>query len=198
MVSSDEHTTHRIGTGWLVVIAIAAVLGAGVLALVLVTGSTILSFWAFDDHYRTQKADKVEQAFQDNRESFDATADYITQLAQFEPAAIEIAWTSNSVCVMDSGRARTCRDATQTEVDLRAPASVARWQAKDDGRVFFSFNRDDPPNTYLMYDPQERDHKQFAREHGFTWERDLGDGWSIPGSIPDDDDYDDMWVVRGQ
>ena len=47
-----------------------------------------------------------------------------------------------------------------------------------------------------MFDPQDRDARAYAKEHGFSWERDLGDGRSIPGSIADDDDYDAMWGVR--
>jgi hypothetical protein len=198
MASSDEGAKRRIGTGWLVVIAIAVVLGAGALAFALLLGSTTLSLWAFQDHAEAQHIDMLEETFRDNRASFEASTAYMGELTRSEPGVVRVEWSLHEVCVRDSVLEKVCRDSSESERALRAPSGPVVWQAKDDGRVFFSFNDDEHPRNFLMFDPQERDPKQFAREHGFTWERDLGEGWSIPGSIPDDEDYDDMWVLRAQ
>jgi hypothetical protein len=193
MVNSDEYTTHRIGTGWRVVIATAAVLCAGVLSIVLLIGFNFFSMRKFQEHGRAQNVDAVEKVFLENKSEYDATAAYVAQVAESEPEALRVSWTHARFCVANSDLKKTCREPTEAERELRSPAGVVVWNAKDDGRVFFSFNQEEPPLNYLMFDPQERDPQQFAREHGFTWERDLGDGWSIPGSILDDGDFDDMW-----
>jgi len=199
MVSSDDAGTRRTRRIWIVPASVAAVLLGVAVIVALVLGVFWWGIWQSQEHGRAQNVDAVEETFRDNRAGFDATASYITELAESEPDAIRIGWPPHRICVIDAALEKTCRDATEAEETLEQGvpgAAMIEWQAKDDGRVFFMFNQEEPPANNLMFDPQERDAKDFAKKHGFSWERDLGDGWSIPGSIPNDDDADAMWVVR--
>lgn len=199
METSDEVGMSRTRRVWLILAVVAAALFGMIVVVALVLGYFWWGIWQSQEHGRAQNVDAVEETFVDNRAGFEAAASYITELAQSEPDAIRIGWIRYEVCVIDSAMVETCRDATEAEDDLAERAwgaTKVEWQAKDDGRVFFAFNNEEPPINYLMFDPQDRDAKKFAKKHGFSWERGLGDGWSIPGSIPNDDDDDAMWVVR--
>lgn len=199
MVSSDQVDTGRTRRVHRVLIVVATVLLGIVGFVALLLGAAWWFAVQYDQKGREESVAVIEEAFVDHRAGFEATAAYITALSQSEPDAIEIGWTSRRIYVIDGALEETRRDATEAEDQLRHQARGAilvNWQAKDDGRIFFSFRHEASPINYLMFDPQDRDAKEFAKEHGFSWERDLGDGWSIPGSIPNDDDADAMWVAR--
>jgi hypothetical protein len=193
MDSSKEAGVRTRITAVRVLIVVVGVLVAGVVAVTLGIGFVCWSIWKFQDDARAQNVDAAEESFTDNRDGYESAAAYIAQLAESEPDAVRIGWTISLVCATDESAEEMCRDTTSDEeaAQRSAPgATLVVWYAKDQGRVLFAFKDDEADTTFLMFDPEARDAKNFAKERGFTWERDLGDGWSIPGSIRDSDKFD--------
>lgn len=181
------------GAGQRILIVAAVVFAAVVLSVALVIGYGYWAVWQLTEHEDQQSIDVIEETFYDNRAGFEEQVSYITQLGQSERGVIAARWSSQ-MCFIDARGEEVCREATAIEEGLNraTPQSgVTVWQAKDDGRVFFMFVE---RPCYLMFDPQERNAKDFANEHGFGWERDLGDGWSMPCYIEDTDQRRAMWV----
>jgi len=193
MASSHETGVRTRSTAVRVLIVVVGVLVAGVVVVTLGIGFVFWSIWKFQDGARVQNIDAAEETFLANREGFEGAAAYMARLVDSEPSATQISWTSVSFCVTDESATEKCRDTTSDEEtsQMAVPgANVVLWYAKDEGRVLFAFKDDEADTTFLMFDPEARDAKDFAKERGFSWERDLGDGWSIPGSIRDSDKFD--------
>lgn len=164
--------------------------------LVVVVAIVVSVFSAFrgmhDDRF-----DEIEAGFGEHQAAFEAAVDRMAGWAAEHPDAVRIGWTQSLVCVTDAGSGAQCTDtSSQERAAFRqlTRATRAVWQAKDDGRVFFAFNVQNPPIQYLMYDPHDRDPRAFADAHGFRWGRMIGDGWSLLGDIPDDEKESSMWM----
>lgn len=193
MASSHETGVRTRSTAVRVLIVVVGVLVAGVVVVTLGIGFVFWSIWKFQDGARVQNIDAAEETFLANREGFEGAAAYMARLVDSEPSAVRIGWTSSLVCATGESVEKICRDTTSDEEAAKKSvpgATVVVWYAKDEGRVLFAFKDDEADTTYLMFDPEARDAKDFAKERGFSWERDLGDGWSIPGSIRDSDKFD--------
>lgn len=164
-------------------------------ALVVVVVIVVSVFSAFrgmhDDRF-----DEIETGFGEHQAAFEAAVDRMAGWAAEHPDAVRIVWNQALVCVTDAGSGEQCTDTSTQEKAAFRQLARARvvWQAKDEGRVFFGFNFEDPPMQYLMYDPDDRDPREYAATQGFRWGRMIGDGWSLLGHIPDDEKESSMWM----
>lgn len=170
------------------------VLAVGALVVVVAIVASVLSaLRGMDD----KRFDEIETGFEEHRTAFEAAVDRMAGWAAERPDAVRIGWTQSLVCVTDTGRAKQCTDTSMQEraaFRQLAGATRAVWQAKDDGRVFFAFNVQNPPIQYLMFDPDDRDPRAYAAAQGFRWGRSIGDGWSLLGEIPDVEKQSSMWM----
>lgn len=169
------------------------VVGVGALvAIVAIVASVFSAFRGMDD----DRFDEIETGFEEHRTAFEAAVDRMAGWAADRPDAVRIIWSQGFVCVTDAGGGEQCTDTSTQEQEAflqLAGATSVVWQAKDEGRVFFAFNFENPPMQYLMFDPGDRDPRAFADAHGFRWGRMIGDGWSLLGHIPDVEDASSMW-----
>ena len=194
MAGSEEIGAGHTRPVRLVVAVVAVTIVAGLLVAAAGVGLGFWSIWKFQDHADSEEVALVEETFLENRAGFEEASDFIGELAKSEPDAVAVRWNYALVCFTHEADKEECRDSTPEEDDVsdRTPrVRVTILQAKDDGRVFFALNED---TCYLMFDPQARDAKDFAKENGFSWERDLGDGWSIPCHLAGGEDREAMWV----
>lgn len=167
----------------------AAGWGASLAILVAVAaGCSILSPGSGQDKRRF---DDVEAAFDADPSAFTAAAAHLDELRTENPGAQEVSWGLGVTYVADADGRDIWGDATPAEAQLFDPlpgtTNTVFAYAKDPGRVFFSFNHEDPPMVYLMYAPDDSDPGAFAAERGFRSSRVIGDGWTLLGEIDDRD-----------
>lgn len=188
--SADQRGHFRLGAEGRALVAVAAVVAWVVLNVVMLAAVVLWAAWKYDHSLQEQDADHVEESFIRYRAAYEDAAVLIVALARSEPGAIAVRGSYGEVCFLDAAGEQTCREWLPADPDEPQMIQGATWQAKDEGRVFFRFAEN---ACYLMYDPQERNPRRFARAHGFAWDSEFEDGWSIPCRIEDESERDEMW-----
>ncbi len=170
----------------------SVVVGLGALVLVLAAVVATAVRGADDE-----RLDEIDRAFGEHRNAFEAAVDRIDRIAADHPDALRIGWSLALVCVTDATGAEQCTDTSEEQRaafrELSGASTVIR-QSKDGGRVFFVFDVEDPPITYLLHDPDGRDPRAYAQAQGFGWGRQIDGRWSVLGHIKDVQEHSSMWV----
>ena len=97
----------------------------------------------------------------------------------------------------DAAGEERCADtdeAQRSAFERLSGASTVVRQPQEGGRVFFVFDVENPPVSYVVHDPEARDAEAYAGAQGFDWGRELDDGWSTLGHISDVEQQSSMWV----
>lgn len=141
--------------------------------------------------------DKIQVAFDENPTGFVGAVNYIERLNDVNPDAEQIKWIVSELCVTGVGGTEVCNDASAADAaafePLPARVTGVVYYAKDPDRVFVVFNAPEPTIVYAMYAPGDEHPGDFAKERGFRSYRELGDGWTLLGSIDDRDANDDQF-----
>ena len=137
--------------------------------------------------------DRLEAAFDENREAFDMAAQRTLDVAAANSEMERITWLVLVRCMAGPDDAMSCVDTDDVDRDLYQAlpnVSAVVFQRKDADRVFFRVNVEDPPTYHLMYAPDEPDPSAYAGAAGFRSLRQLDDSWTLLGPISDQAAYD--------
>lgn len=176
-------------------------LPVGAVALVtllssIVAGCGVPNLTNFDADYDHREMDRIERAFEGDREAFEAAVARMQEFVADHPDAEQIGWTGHFLCLTTLEAGYACEDGEAADLELirRVPGiDGVVYQVKDGDRVYFRFNLNHPPVYHLMFAPDDPDPESFADDRGFRAHRELSDGWTLLGPIEDRDQEDAQW-----
>ena len=172
-------------------------------AIVLILGRWAAAFFAlgaqFGWGYDQRQFDDLEAAFERDPSVFAAVDAQMREYVDEHPDAVRISWSGERFCAYEPGEnpvTAECEPADKSDqaaYEALPAASSVVSQAKDPGRIFFTFNQNDPPMYRIMRASEDFDVEAYADERGFRATRELTPGWTILGPISDEDLEDQQW-----
>ncbi len=167
---------------------------AVVVFAVAIAGCDLPLTASYDDN---REFDKIQAAFEQDPDAFAGVVDYVELLKAAHPDIEQLSWTYSWLCITGAGGTEVCNDVSAADKAVLDPlphyVSSVRYYAKDPDRIFVEFNRPEPPVVYAMYAPGDDRPGDFAKERGFRSHRELGDDWTLLGSIDDRDAIDEQF-----
>lgn len=161
---------------------------------------TLTACGSFDPNasFDNRSFDRLEVSFDESAVEFDAAAELMRDQLADVPDIEWASWSFTRWCVTRLNQPQECRDVSPEEEAVFNPLpnpAVIRYQAKDGDRIFFRFNVNDPPQYHVMHQGERLEQSDFVADRGFRSSRELGDGWTILGPIPEEEDFFEQWLT---